>query len=174
MSDHRTIVGDMVTWEDFAVAAPHVTEVFVRRHDATGKLCLLSTLRSDGFPRISPIEPRIFDGHLTLIGMPDTTKFRDLERDPRFCLHTATVDAYAGDGDAKLWGRAENVQDLDLHERFAQALFDEIGMDLRGQRFDPFFVADITGASSVEIDKGGMKITIWNPGEEERVVRKTE
>ncbi|OOK63921.1 hypothetical protein BZL30_9346 [Mycobacterium kansasii] len=49
-------------------------------------------LRSTGFPRISPMEPHIFENRLLLPGMPGTTKFRDLARDPRFCLHTATVD----------------------------------------------------------------------------------
>jgi hypothetical protein len=163
----------MITWSEFADDAQRIAEVFTRRHTATGNLCLLATLRSDGYPRISPIEPRIFEGQLLLVGMPNTTKFRDLGRDPRFCLHTATVDAYVSDGDAKLWGKATNLQDGDLHQRFATHLFDETGMDLRGQQFDPFYVADLTGASSVAIEDDQLAITIWKPGEGERVVRKT-
>ena len=163
----------MATWNEFADDAPRISDVFVRRHTATGNLCLLATLRSDGYPRISPIEPRIFEGQLVIVGMPNTTKFRDLGRDPRFCLHTATVDPYVGDGDAKLWGDARNLQDEDLHQRFASNLFEETGMDLRGQAFDPFYVADVTGASSVAIEDGQLAITIWRPGERERVVRKT-
>lgn len=163
----------MVAWHEFADEAPRIAEVFARRHAATGYLCLLATLRSDGYPRISPIEPRIFDGRLVLVGMPNTTKFRDLGRDPRFCLHTATVDPYVGEGDAKLWGDAVNVQDEDLHERFANHLFEEAGFDLRGQRFDPFYVGDLTGASSIALEGGQLAITIWKPGEGEQVVRKT-
>lgn len=163
----------MVTWNEFADDAPRIADVFVRRHTATGNLCLLATLRSDGYPRISPIEPRIFDGQLVIVGMPNTTKFRDLGRDPRFCLHTATVDPHVSDGDAKLWGDARNLQDDDLHQRFATDLFQETGMDLRGQAFDPFYVADLTGASSVAIEDGQLAITIWRPGEGERVVQKT-
>lgn len=163
----------MVAWHEFADEAPRIAEVFARRHAATGNLCLLATLRSDGYPRISPIEPRIFDGRLVLVGMPNTTKFRDLGRDPRFCLHTATVDPYVGEGDAKLWGDAVNVQDEDLHERFANHLFEEAGFDLRGQRFDPFYVGDLTGASSIALEGGQLAITIWKPGEGEQVVRKT-
>jgi hypothetical protein len=68
---------------------------------------MIATLRADGSPRISPMEPRIFEGELVLVGMPGTTKFHDLDRDPRFCLHTATVDTEVADGDAKLWGQAE-------------------------------------------------------------------
>ena len=65
---------------------------------------MLATLRTDGSPRISPMEPRVFEGDLWLVGMPHTAKFRDLERDPRFSLHTATIDPNVGDGDAKVWG----------------------------------------------------------------------
>jgi hypothetical protein len=162
----------MVTWNEFADQAPRIADVFVRRHAATGNLCLLGTLRSDGYPRISPMEPRIVEDQLVLVGMPDTTKFRDLGRDPRFCLHTATVDPYVSAGDAKLWGDARNLQDGDLHHRFANDLFDETGMDLRGRVFDPFYVADLTGASSLAVDDGQLAITIWRPGEGERVVRK--
>ncbi len=158
----------MVDWNDFALEAPRIAEVFVRRHKATGNLCFLATLRSDGSPRISPMEPRIFEGRLVLVGMPNTTKFADLARDPRFSLHTASVDPFVGDGDAKVWGEARNVQDQELHARFAEDLFKESGMDLRGQRFDPFFVGDLTGASSVEFRDGQLTITIWKPGEGER------
>lgn len=158
----------MTDWTEFASEAPRIAEVFVRRHKATGNLCFLATLRSDGSPRISPMEPRIFEGRLVLIGMPNTTKFRDLTRDSRFSLHTATVDTNVGDGDAKVWGEARNVQNHDFHARFAEDLFQESGFDLRTQRFDPFFVADLTGASSVEFIDGQLTITTWKPGEGER------
>jgi Pyridoxamine 5'-phosphate oxidase len=163
----------MVAWGEFVDAAPHIAETFTRRHAATGNLCLLATLRSDGSPRISPIEPRIVEGQLVLVGMPGTTKFRDLGRDPRFCLHTATVDPHLGDGDAKVWGEVVNEQDKRLHQRFATKLFEESGFDLRGKDIDPFYVADITSASSIEVDKNKLKIRIWKPGAPERVVHKT-
>ena len=104
--------------------------------------------------------------------MPGTTKFLDLGRDPRFCLHTATVDTQVGDGDAKLWGIVHDVQHPELHRRFAENLYERTGFDLRGQVFTPFYAADITGASAVEVGDGHMDVTIWKSGEEERVVRK--
>jgi Pyridoxamine 5'-phosphate oxidase len=162
----------MVTWNEFTQRAPAISEVFARRHAATGNLCLLATLRSDGFPRISPMEPRVFEGQLWLIGMPGTLKFRDLERDPRLCLHTATVDTAVADGDAKIWGVARDVPDRGLHSRFADALYEEIGLDLRDSEFDRFYAVDITGASAVVIDDGHLDITVWRAGEEEHVVRK--
>lgn len=163
----------MVTWSELSEGAPHIAGIFRRRHQATGNLCFLATLRADGFPRISPMEPRIFEEHLVLVGMPGTSKFRDLARDPRFSLHTATVDPHVPDGDAKVWGHARHLDDTDFHARWAEALFAESGFDLRGQRFDPFYVADIHGASSLEIADNKLHIRIWKPGEAERVVEKT-
>ena len=162
----------MTTWTDLVTAAPHITEIFARRHAAAGNLCFLATTRSDGYPRISPMEPRIFAGELLLVGMPGTTKFADLRRDPRFCLHTATVDTRVSDGDAKLFGTVRHLPDRDVHGAFAAAVFAESGLDLRGEEFDDFFAADISGASSVEVVGDHLEITVWTPGEPERVVRK--
>ncbi|CAM4273931.1 pyridoxamine 5'-phosphate oxidase family protein [Nocardia ninae] len=166
------IVLDMATWSEFTAEAPRIAEIFVRRHAAAGNLCMLGTLRSDGFPRISPIEPRLFEDMLVIAGMPGTTKFRDLARDPRFCLHTATMDTNVSDGDAKLFGTVVDVQDKEVHVRFAQDLFEESGFDIRGQEFDHFYVADLTSASTVEAAEDHLDITIWKPGEGERVVQK--
>lgn len=162
----------MALWTDFAAAAPHIAEVFTRRHAATGNLCMLGTLRPDGFPRISPMEPRFLAGDLWLVGMPGTAKFADLLADPRFALHTATVDTQVGDGDAKIWGRVEDVRDAALQERFAQAVFEEIGLDLRGQTFDHFFRADVVGAASVAVAEDHLDITTWREGGTEKVIRK--
>ncbi|OBK52022.1 pyridoxamine 5'-phosphate oxidase family protein [Mycobacterium sp. 1081908.1] len=162
----------MISWTEFTQAAPRIATIFLRRHAATGNLCMLGTLRSDGFPRISPVEPRVFEDRLWIVGMPGTTKFRDLSRDPRFCLHTATVDTEVKDGDAKLFGVVEDVRDGALQLRFADALYDETGLDIRGQEFDHFYRADLTGGSAVEVTDGHLDITIWRRGEAERVVRK--
>ena len=162
----------MADWREFIEGAPTISAIFARRHSAAGGLCLLATIRSDGFPRISPMEPRVFEGQLWLGGMPGTTKFKDLLRDPRFCLHTATVDSAVKEGDAKLWGVVRDNPDKALHQRFATALFEETGFDLRGEEFDHFFAADLTGASAVEVGGGHLDVTIWQPGRPERVVRK--
>ena len=162
----------MHTWSEFAAAAPRIAQIFRRRHTATGNLCLLGTLRPDGFPRICPMEPIFFEDRLWLIGMPHTAKFADLLRDPRFALHTATVDTHVGDGDAKVWGVVTDVHDAALHQRFAENLYAESGFDLRGQTFDHFFEGHIVGASSVEVIDDHLDITVWREGSTERVIRK--
>ena len=65
-----------------------------------------------------------------------------------------------------------DLPDRAVHARFAQQLFDESGFDIRGQEFDHFYVADLTGASTVEVVDDHLDITIWKPGEGERVVQK--
>jgi hypothetical protein len=162
----------MRTWVEFADLAPRIAAVFLRRHQAAGALCMLGTLRPDGWPRISPMEARIFEGQLWIGGMPGTAKFRDLERDPRFTLHTATVDPEVKDGDAKVWGMAEDVRDPALHQRYADALFEETGFDLRGQEFEHFYAGLLTGAAAVEVGGGHLDITVWKEGSAERVIRK--
>lgn len=162
----------MTTWSEFTAEAPRISEIFRRRHTATSNLCMLATLRSDGFPRISPVEPLIFEEKLVIVGMPGTTKFRDLARDPRFCLHTATEDTMVSHGDAKLFGRVIDDPDTALHARFAEYLYEDSGLDLRNQPFEHFFVADLTSASSVEVGDDLLRVTIWKPGEGERVVEK--
>ncbi len=162
----------MTTWEQFQTVAPRIAEVFERRHAATGDLCMLGTLRPDGFPRISPMEPSIFEGQLWLVGMPRTAKFDDLVRDPRFTLHTATVDTWVTEGDAKVWGVAEDVLDAALHQRFAEFLFAKSGFDMRGEPFEHFFRTNLVGAAAVEVKGGHLDITVWRAGSPERVVRK--
>lgn len=76
-----------------------------------------------------------------------------------------------------MWGVVEDVRDPALHQRFAVALFEETGLDLRGQEFGHFFAAHVTGASAVAVGGGHLDITVWDitvrrEGTEERVVRK--
>lgn len=163
----------MVNWTQFADEAAHIAEIFVRRHTEAQNLCFMATTRADGYPRISPLEPRIVVPELVMVGMPGTSKFKDLERDPRFCLHTATVDPHLGDGDVKIWAEVRHSPNEALHRRFADDLFEASGFDVRDEKFEPFYVADITGASSIELEDNQLVITIWKPGEGERVVRKT-
>jgi hypothetical protein len=164
--------GMTTSWQEFEKDAPRIAEIFRRRHAATGNLCFLGTLRPDGFPRICPMEPRFFEDRLWLVGMPDTAKFRDLDRDPRFTLHTATVDTHVSEGDAKVWGTVEDVRDPELHARFADDLFAETGFDLRGRTFDRFLGARLVGASAVEVGEGHLDVTVWRAGGQEKVIRK--
>ncbi len=162
----------MTSWQEFAAAAPKIATIFRRRHAATGNLCMLATSGRTairGSARSSRASSRTICGWWVCPGPPSSAIW---PRDPRFCLHTATVDSYVGDGDAKLWGVVRDVPDAGIQQRFAAELFAETGLDQRGQEFDHFYAAGVTGASAVEFLDGHLEVTIWNPGRAERVVRK--
>jgi hypothetical protein len=72
---------------------------------------VLATVRSDGAPRLSGIEANFVHGDLWLGMMDQSRKARDLQRDPRLALHSATADPEMPEGDAKLTGRAIEVDD---------------------------------------------------------------
>ena len=107
----------MASWKDVEDAEPEFAARVRRLFDAH-KHKTIATLRADGAPRLSGIEAEFESGELTFGSMPGARKGADLHRDPRFALHSATVDPPDGDlagwpGDAKLAGRAVPAGDLD-------------------------------------------------------------
>ncbi|BBX09587.1 pyridoxamine 5'-phosphate oxidase family protein [Mycolicibacterium aichiense] len=100
----------MTSWRDVHAGAPEFARRVQSLFDAH-KHKTIATLRADGSPRISGIECTFADGELTFGSMPNARKGSDLRRDPRFALHTATVDPVDGaeaewPGEAKIAGRA--------------------------------------------------------------------
>jgi len=70
----------------------------------------LATLRRDGSPRISGSELQIEGGEMWLGSMLRAVKALDLKRDPRFALHSGSLDPDSGWlGDAKIAGLAVEV-----------------------------------------------------------------
>ena len=98
----------MPSWSEFEAAAPELAARVRERLDAhTHKT--LATVRRDGAPRISGIETRIEDGELWIGSMWHGVKALDLQRDPRFALHSGSDEPSEWKGDAKLAGIAEEV-----------------------------------------------------------------
>src|SRR5204862_1916376 len=92
-----------------------------KRFERSG-LCLVGTLRTDGSPRISPVEPYLAAGHLFLGMMPNSRKALDLLRDPRCVVHSVVSDREGTEGDFKLYGRAVDVKDPERRGRYREAL----------------------------------------------------
>jgi hypothetical protein len=100
----------MTAWQDVEQAAPEFAQRVRALFDAH-RHKTIATLRADGSPRISGIEVVFDDGELVVGSMPNARKGADLRRDPRFALHSATVDPIEGaeaqwPGEAKISGRA--------------------------------------------------------------------
>jgi hypothetical protein len=161
----------MLSWKDFTTAAPDSAAIFDRRLGKTG-MALMATLRADGFPRISPLEPAVLADKLYLWMMPDSTKSVDLRRDPRCCIHSATEDKDVGDGDAKLWGRAVEVVTEEERHEYAVALKAHSGVDVEAMGGFDLWVLDVTAASGLVLAGDHLDISIWKDGEPERTIAK--
>jgi hypothetical protein len=98
----------MPTWSEFEAAAPELAERVRQRLDAH-KHKTIATVRRDGSPRISGIETEIRDGELWIGSMWQARKAHDLQRDPRYALHSGSDDPSKWAGDAKLAGVAEEI-----------------------------------------------------------------
>jgi Pyridoxamine 5'-phosphate oxidase len=103
----------MARWAEVEEQAPELASEARELFDAfTHKT--LATIRRDGSPRISGSETNFRDGELYLGSMWRSMKALDLQRDPRFALHSGSPDPTAGwRGDAKLAGRVEEITDPD-------------------------------------------------------------
>lgn len=100
----------MAAWSEFEASEPEFARRVRTLFDAH-RHKTIATVRADGSPRISGIEAAFEGGELTFGSMPDARKGADLRRDPRFALHSATVDPIEGSekqwpGEAKVAGRA--------------------------------------------------------------------
>jgi hypothetical protein len=103
-------MGGMTAWQDFERAEPEFARRVRALFDAH-RHKTIATVRADGSPRISGIETVFENGELVFGSMPNARKGADLHRDPRFALHSATVDPVEGaeaqwPGEAKIAGRA--------------------------------------------------------------------
>ncbi len=142
----------MTAWSEVETGdsefAQRVRALFDARRHKT-----IATLRADGSPRISGIEATFEDGDLVFGSMASSRKGADLRRDPRFALHSATVDPVEGSeaqwpGEAKISGRAIATG--------------SIGGEPSGDRFR----AEITDVVHTHLDEAATLLVIewWSPG----------
>jgi hypothetical protein len=167
-----TTTTDTVTFAELEKQAPELAERARERFAATG-LSLVGTLRSDGWPRISPCEPLIHEGQLYLGMMPASMKSLDLGRDPRCVVHSTVSDKDGTDGEVKLYGLARRIADADEIERYCVALEAAIGWRPQGPDDFDLWVLDIVRGAHMVFGGGDMRFIVWEPGREARTaVRK--
>ena len=143
----------MASWSEFEAEAPELAARVRARLDAHGHKTI-ATIRRDGAPRISGTETELSDGELWIGSMLDALKARDLQRDPRFALHSASEDPDVWTGDAKLAGVAEEVS----------------APEATSHRFR----LDLTEVSTVGLteDRKALVIELWKPGEGVRTMKR--
>ena len=86
-----------MNWDEFQKEATELAPFGRERLERSG-LVMVGTLRKDGWPRISAVEPLITDGQLYLGMMWRSRKVLDLLRDPRCTLHSTITDREASEG----------------------------------------------------------------------------
>lgn len=148
-----------MNWAAFALANPELAKLGEERFERTG-LLLLGTLRRNGFPRISPVEPLLCDGELELGMMWRSPKALDLLRDPRCVVHNTVSNRDGKEGDFKAYGRAVEIRDLDARRRYCDALFAKIGWKPDEPEFH-LFALDIENVGYVVFDQGKSLRKTW-------------
>lgn len=150
----------MSSWSEFENDAPELA-ARARSFLEAGKHKTLATLRKDGSPRISGSEAEIANGQLWFGSMLGAVKARDLMRDGRFALHSASSSPPGWEGDAKIAGIAREVED-DEAKRALRAT--EAGEGPAGGWH--LFYADIREVVVVELNDQRTKLVIeaWHEG----------
>jgi hypothetical protein len=146
----------MPSWSDFEAAAPELAERVRARLEAhTHKT--LATVRRDGSPRISGTETAFVQGELWIGSMWQARKAHDLQRDPRFALHSGSDDPPDWTGDAKLAGFVEEITDPKRVR--------EINGDKAPPGPSHLFRLDLQEVSTVELDdeRKSLVIEVWTP-----------
>jgi Pyridoxamine 5'-phosphate oxidase len=148
-----------VNWRAFEEAAPDVARAGRAQLDKTG-LALLGTLRKDGYPRISPVEPFFGAGELLFGAMSRSRKADDLLRDARCTLHSSLSDPEGGEPEFKLYGRAAEVLDDRLRLGAPEAWWAS-----RPPDDAHVFSLEIAQAVLVgwDLDQGVMTVRRWSP-----------
>lgn len=159
----------MASWTELKNLAPELAEKVESRFNAHG-LGLLATVRANGFPRVSGIEP-LFAGELWLGMMHNSRKAADLMRNPRLCLHSATEDKEVKHGDAKVTGRGVIVEDEEALAGFRREFAAHTGLDLPPGPMHLFRV-DVAELSYVRPGGDHLVIEWWREGQGPQQVKR--
>lgn len=153
-------------WADLEERQPGLAAVGRRRLLDPGVL-LVVTIRGDGTPRLSPVEPYLLHGDLMLSMMWRSLKARDLLRDPRVLVHSVVTDRDGGEGEFKVRGMARVVEDPRLQREYVDAVRADLGWDPEPGRFHLFRV-DVDHVATIRYDvaTGDQHVASWPPARE--------
>jgi hypothetical protein len=160
-AEREARTGRIVTksWEAFEAEAPALARRGRRALLRPG-VAILATLRKDGSPRISPVEPFFVRGHLLLGLMAWSAKAGDLARDARCELHNAVRDVDASEGEFTLQARAFEAS-AEIAAGARRAWWRDRPDDVaRVMELDIHSATFITWSTA----SGRMYVTRWRPG----------
>ena len=128
---------------------------------------MVATIRGDGSPRLSPVEPLHWDAELWLSMGWGSRKATDLVRDPRILVHNIVTSREGTEGEYKLRGYARVEQSTERQFDYATAMKAKAGWDPEPGRFHLFRV-DIDDISFIRWDSttNDQFVTRWPAGQE--------
>jgi hypothetical protein len=147
-------------WDEFAAAVPELATLGEERLRSK-ELCLVGTLRRNGWPRISPVEPEFVDGELMLGMMWRSPKALDLLRDPRLVVHSVVTTRLGTEGDFKLYGVAVDVREPERRAAFRAAMKARIDWEPPEPNFH-LFAVDVESAGFVTFAEPRFGLA-WDP-----------
>jgi len=156
----------MSSWSELQAAAPELAERVRARLDAHVHKTL-ATIRRAGSPRISGTETQLIDGELWIGSMWQARKARDLQRDPRFALHSGSDDPPNWTGDAKLSGTAHEITDPKRVQ--------EINGADSPSGSSHLFRLDLREVSTLSLDddRKALVIEVWTPERGARTINRS-
>ncbi len=153
-------------WGEVQQQQPRLGQLAQDRLIAPGVL-LVVTIRRDGTPRLSPVEPFVLDGELWLSMMLGSRKAADLHRDPRVLVHSVVARPDGEEGELKLRGSARSIEDTLAQQRYADAVTQTLPWSPEVGRFH-LFTVDIDQVTFLRYDNatGDQHLVLWPPGRE--------
>lgn len=151
-------------WQDLERQAPRLAGLAHDRLIAPG-VVLVVTIRRDGAPRLSPVEPFVLDDDLWLSMMWQSRKATDLLRDDRILVHSITTTSDGNEGELKVRGRAMAIDDPGTRARYCDAV-----AVLGWRPVEPYFhlfrveIADVTFIRYETT--GDQRVAKWPPAAE--------
>jgi len=147
-------------WAELERGAPDLASIG-REEFARSGMALVGTVRKDGSPRISNVEPVIADGELYLGMMWWSRKAVDLLRDARLVLRNAVCTNEGTEVELILRGTAVERRDEGSRRKYLQASDASWGQ----ARFHLFVVA-IESVALIRYSGGQQQVKIWPEGTE--------
>ncbi|MGI8696956.1 MAG: pyridoxamine 5'-phosphate oxidase family protein [Mycobacteriales bacterium] len=152
-------------WHDLEQQQPRLAHRAYERLIAPG-VVLVATIRRDGTPRLSPVEPFLLDGGLWLSMLWQSRKAVDLKHDPRLLVHGIVTNRDGADGEVKVRGHARAEDDEAVQRRYADAVAAALGWSPLIGRFHLFKV-EIGDVVSIRYgDDGDQFVARWPPARE--------
>jgi hypothetical protein len=155
-----------VRWADLESEQPALAEVGRRKLAGPG-VVLVGTIRHDGTPRVSPVEPLFWEGDLWLSMGWGSRKAQDVFRDHRILVHSIVTSRDGTDGEFKLRGRAEPQTDSTVQAGFAREVTERLGWRPEVGMFHLFRV-EVDDATFIHWDDAtnDQYVTRWPAGVE--------